>query len=226
MASEGQYLALDLETTGLNPSCNSVIEVGAVPLDTQLKRREGVEPFHAYVQPWPDAEIAAQAIAVNKQNWVYKPESEEYKAALPYNKAWEALLNYVYQHYGDGAKFVVLVGWNVSFDEGFLKRLCVWSNAKERVVIADDDLKKFRWPFHWHKIDLLSICRYLDARNGRPPRKSYRLETLAEQYYSALAKFASHTALGDCELQLKVLEAIENENAAFQHAVDPTTSDR
>lgn len=213
MVKEGQYLAVDLETTGLDPSRNSIIEIGAVPLDAQLQRRIDAESFHTYVQPWPDAEITQQAIAVNKQYWVNKPESEEYKNARTYRAAWDLFLGYVYKHYGQDARFVVLVGWNVSFDEGFLKRLCVWSNMNERVVIYDDDLKKFKWPFHWHKIDLLSICRYLDARAGRPPRKSYRLEALAEQYYSALAKFAAHTAMGDCELQLKVLEAIENESS-------------
>lgn len=222
MSNEGQYLAIDLETTGLDPSRNSVIEIGAVPLDTRLQRRPDAESFHTYVQPWPDAEIAAQAIAVNKQTWVYQPESEEYKQRPNYKKAWEALTAYVARYYGDNPKFVVLVGWNVSFDEGFLKRLCVWSNVNERVVIQDDDLKKFKWPFHWHKIDLLSICRYLDARAGKAPRKSYRLETLAEQYYSALAKFAAHTAMGDCELQLKVLEAVEKEHGTFREPVgDP-----
>lgn len=223
---EGQYLAVDLETTGLDPARNSVIEIGAVPLDEYLNRRPNVEPFHTYVQPWPDAEITQQALAVNKQTWVNHPESEEYKNAPSYPQAWHLLKEYVYKHYGEGSKFVVLVGWNVAFDEGFLKRLCVWSNLNERVVIHDDDLKKYFWPFHWHKIDLLGVCRYLDARKGRPPRKSYRLESLAEQYYSALAKFAAHTAMGDCELQLKVLEAIENEDAPNHQPMDLATSDR
>jgi len=223
---EGQYLAVDLETTGLDPSRNSIIEIGAVPLDEYLNRRPDVEPFHTYVQPWPDAEVAQQALAVNKQFWVNKPESDEYKRALPYRQAWEAFWSFLYKHYGDNPKFIVLVGWNVSFDEGFLKRMCVWSNVNERVAIHDDALKKYKWPFHWHKIDLLGVCRYLDARKGRPPRKSYRLEALAEHYYSALAKFAAHTAMGDCELQLKVLEAIEKEDDTLHQSVDPPTHDR
>jgi DNA polymerase III epsilon subunit-like protein len=208
-----QHLAVDLETTGLDPARNSICEIGAIKLGPDLKREPDAPRFHATVRPFEKAVIAPQAIAVNKHTWVNDKDSDAYKKAQTYPAALSSFRQYLETVFGPDPSFVVLVGWNISFDERFLKRLWLrGEHGKNTPVPTDEGLKQVHWPFHWHKIDLLSVCRYLDARAGRT-RKSYRLEALTEHYYShGLAKFAMHTAMGDCEMQLRVLEAVENDH--------------
>jgi len=205
-----QYLAIDTETTGLNSDLHSLLEIAAIPLNAKLQKQD-VEPFHTLVRPIHGRSVDAKAIEINGHTWATQCAGPVWDKALNYRDARIEFKKYIAQHFGPDASFIVLVGWNVSFDEGFLQRLYTYSN--EGVTVPTDSvLTREKWPFHWHKIDLQGICRYLDIRAGRS-RRSYRLGALAEHYYAtSLAKYAAHTALGDCEMQLRVLEAVEKDN--------------
>ena len=199
------YLCFDTETTGLASYTHGLLEVGALALDGKLRKREGVPSFHTYVRPLPSHRIDARAIAINKCTWVRDPRSTTYQRALTYEQARKAFQDYVRETFGITAdtpvtEKIIAVGWNVDFDLAFLKALYEQTNTP---------LKE--WPFHYHKLDLLSICRYLDLRAGRPLRKSYSLEAMSKELYGGvLGKFAAHTALGDAHMCLKILESLEN----------------
>lgn len=197
-----KYLLLDTETTGLDPDKNALIEVGAQLLTPSLDQVD-VEPFHTYVRPGKDDKIDHRALAVNKQTWVNEPESDIYRnKAVTAEQMFKGLNDWL-NRYG-GASWVVPVGWNVGFDYDFFK-------ATFRKVHGDEpQTGRDPWPFHYHKIDLLGVCRFMDARMGRS-RRSYKLEDMARQYYGSISEFAMHTALGDADMCIKVAHAVEAE---------------
>ena len=199
-----KYLCVDTETTGLDSDKHALLEIGAIVLNKHLRPQEGVDPFRITVRPVEGVhEIEAKAIHVNNHKWVYEPDSEAYQAAYAYPEACQEFHEFLTSVYGKPT-WIVMVGWNVGFDEDFLKALYTYTNTREGAT------KTFPWPFHYHKIDLLGICRYLDIVNKRPPRKSYSLDAMAKHFYGhELAKFAMHTAMGDAQMSLKVLDAME-----------------
>jgi DNA polymerase III epsilon subunit-like protein len=197
-----KYLLIDTETTGLDARKNAIIEVGAQVLDEQLNPVEA-PPFHALVRPHEGAIIDKRALNVNNHHWVEDPKSDGYAKALDPKVAWQALDTFLTEQY-DVATWIVLVGWNVGFDEEFLKGLHVNVHDSEPTV------GKPPWAFHYHKIDLLGVVRFFDARLGRN-RRSYKLEHIAKEYFGVMSDFAMHTALGDSQMCIKVAHAAEKE---------------
>jgi len=205
-----EYLLIDTETTGLDPHKACVLEIGARVLDikdSNIVLRPDTPAFHTLVRPFHGANIHPRALAVNKHYWCQKPDSEEYQKAKTVEDAWAALMEYLIKYY-DSPTWIIPVGWNVGFDEAFLKHAMYeslnWGALAET---------KGAWPFHYHKLDLLTICRYIHIKQGRTragqARIAYKLETMVEHCFSKLGEFAMHTALGDAEMALEVLHAVE-----------------
>jgi len=204
MTEQAAYLCVDTETTGLEPEHCAMVEIGAIALNKRLRPLEGKSAtLNLTLRPDKRVhEIQAKAIQINGHKWVYNENSQEWKDALPYEEAREVFHDFIVSHFPK-PKFIVMVGWNVGFDERFLKAMYAYQGESN---------VSYGWPFHYHKLDLLAICRYLDLRAGRPPRKSYSLEALSKAYFGdGMAKFAAHTAMGDAQMCLKVLEAMEND---------------
>jgi len=197
-----KYLLLDTETTGLNPRKNAVIEIGAQILDYKLNVVD-TPPFHVHVRPHDGAVIDDRALAVNNLHWAKDPTSKGYMDAKTPEAAWDALLAFLRPHY-DIVNWIVPVGWNVNFDDEFLRGLYAQVHNSEPVT------GRSPWPFHYHKIDLLGVVRFFDARTGRD-RRSYKLEDMAQEYFGNIAKFAMHTALGDSQMCIKVVQEVEKE---------------
>ena len=204
---QAKYVCLDTETTGLDPSKNALVEIGAIVLNDKLEPDENVATFHTLVRPVEGVhEIDAKAIKINKHEWVWSKSSDEYQSALEYPEACEELSEFLMGAFGK-AQWIIMCGWNVSFDEGFLRELY---NFRFNYPDTAPTAAAYPWPFHYHKLDFLGICRYLDIRAGRPPRKSYSLDALAKHFYGdGMAKFAMHTAMGDAQMTLKIIKAME-----------------
>ncbi len=204
-----KYLLIDTETTGLDPHQACVLEIGAHVLDIKdgsIVLRPDTPHFHTLVRPFDDASIHPAALKVNNHYWAKDPKDPKYKEAKPIEEAWAALMAYLLEHY-EKPSWIILVGWNVGFDENFLKHAMY-----ERVNRPGQEVRE-RWPFHYHKLDLLTICRYIHIKQGRvregSPRIAYKLETMVEHCFSKLGEFTMHTALGDAEMALEVLHAVE-----------------
>lgn len=197
-----KYLLLDTETTGLNPRKNALIEIGAQILTNTLEVPQ-IDPFHVHIRPHKDAIVDKRALNVNNHHWAEQPDSPGFLKALDPAAAWAAFEDFLRPHY-DMLTWIVLVGWNVSFDEEFLKGLYVQVHGSEPTVGTPP------WPFHYHKIDLLGVVRFMDARMDRS-RRSYKLEHIAQEYFGNISAFAMHTALGDSQMCIKVAHAVEQE---------------
>lgn len=205
-----QYIVIDTETTGLDPEHADIIELAAIPLDSQLEPREGVKPYHTFIKPRPHHPVSPEAIKVNGHTWALDSSHEVYKAALHYDDAWEHFFTWLKEHYAKPS-WIITVGWNISFDENFLRYLHAHPDVPGRS--GTQAYVKKEWPFHYHKIDLIGVCRYLDLRAGRT-RRSYKLEKMAEHFFGPIADFHMHTALGDADMSIKVLRQMEELEAS------------
>jgi DNA polymerase III epsilon subunit-like protein len=221
-----QYIAIDLESTGLDAAECAIVEGAFVPLDVNLKRKEGIESLHFTVRPHDDATVHAKALEINGHDWVQKPDSAEYKKAFTPKQAHRALMDFLTQIYGNPA-WICIVGWNPAFDEQFLKHFFARVTGEDFVnVHAGHEA----WPFHYHKVDGIGVARFMDATMGKH-RKSYRLEHIAQEMFGDIADFAMHTALGDIDMTLRVMDALKQEyreyvlrSAAPSVDVEPTAT--
>jgi len=232
--AEAAYLALDTETTGLQPHDCALIELGAIVLDKQLQpiMDEG-SVFHTFVQPHGNAVIERKAIEINGHSWAVDPTHETYLAAPTPPDAWKLFVTYLAKWFPK-LNWIITVGWNPGFDTDFLKAMHL--RHLQRVALqvgvpvkemVRKPLEGHGWPFHYHSIDGIGIARYLDIRTGQT-RKSYSLANMrkdlcptggmAEKYG------ASHTALADVFAMLDVLQIMETQylHAAFDSAA-PTS---
>jgi DNA polymerase III alpha subunit (gram-positive type) len=199
-------LALDTETTGLDPEKNSLLEISAIPLDDRLYRKQ-VEPFHVLIRPRPGCAIDRKAIDINGHEWAFDPKSTRFQEALDYPAALTAFQQYIEQHFGKSASWIVPVGWCPSFDIFHLKGLYSYRDEKTS-AISPDALKARGWPFHYHTFDLMTICRYLDVAAGRT-RKSYALDKVARELFSGELVKGMHTSAKDVEMMLRVFRTLE-----------------
>ncbi|MAG64670.1 MAG: hypothetical protein CMK74_02180 [Pseudomonadales bacterium] len=206
-----QHLILDLETTGLEATGDraaAIVEMGGIALDARLQPIEDIPVFHTLVRPFDGADISKQAIRVNHHNWVLEKSGTRWDEAVALEVAVQQLRDYVSEYFDEPASYydrLVMCGWNISFDENFMK-------AAFRRVYGEPGTGTHYWPFHHHKLDFLSICRYLDTLVNHERRSGYKLERIATHYFGTpLVKIAAHTALGDCQMCLKVLNAVKEE---------------
>jgi oligoribonuclease (3'-5' exoribonuclease) len=221
-----QYVALDTETTGLDHSKHAIIEIAAMALTESFEPIDDGDFYQTLVRPFSDAVIDDGALHVNNHWWAKDPTSDGYKKAIDPADAWEGLYAYLKRHYApkedNKPHMICLVGWNPGFDEAFLRELHSHYHTQGPVDVKANAAYARRegWPFHYHKIDFLSVCRYLDARHNRR-RRSYKLEHIAAYYFGeGLMKLAAHSALGDVKLSLEVMKAVEEDDRRDIQYVD------
>jgi len=96
------YISLDLETTGLNPDADEIIEIGAV----KFQGAEVVDTFHSLVNP--------QRILPYRIQLLCGIAQAELDAAPPFSDISSALVSFLDND--------PIVGHNIAFDIGFLAR--------------------------------------------------------------------------------------------------------
>lgn len=221
------YVAIDTETTGLDHSQHAIIEVAAMALKEDFSPVDEGDFYQTLVKPHDGAVIDDRALNINNHWWVKDENSAGFKKALDPAEAWKGLYEYLRRHYtkpkntASKPHMICLVGWNPGFDESFLREMHARAMGQKRVTVkANAAYVREGWPFHYHKIDFLSVCRFLDARHNRR-RKSYKLEHIATYYFGeGLMKLAAHSALGDVKLSLEVMKAVEKDDRRDIQYVD------
>jgi len=150
-------LAVDLETTGLDPSYNEITEIGAILLDENLNE---VGRFNDYVNVrHPERGIREENGKVFNV-WEYTGiDPEELKDHMLIKEVLRDFTEWVKEETQDNSlKNVYLFGQNISFDAAFLKQ--------------EFKRSKMRYPFDYHMISLESIFAgyYLSKNNKLPER--------------------------------------------------------
>lgn len=164
------YVAVDLETTGLNPKTDKIIEIGAV----KVVNGEITETFESFVNPHRKLEERVTELThITDEQLTDAPETED-------------VLKQFLEFAGDS----VLLGHRILFDYSFLKKAAVNHKLSfERMGIDTlkiarkylPDLESRRLPFlckHYH-IDYMPHRALEDARAAH---MLYR--KLAEEFYT------------------------------------------
>jgi DNA polymerase III epsilon subunit-like protein len=174
--------AVDTETTGLIPRHNDIIQICVLPLDDDLRPRQGVTPFYAEMRPDRPENIELSGLKVNQLTL------ERIMTSAP---SASKLANLFIKWFNElqippGAKIMPLAH-NWPFDSQFIED---WLGKEAYESI-----------FHPHYRDLLPIASYLnDAAtwNRTSPKFSQGLKLSKICHALGIENIQAHDALGDC----------------------------
>lgn len=158
----GTYVVLDLETTGLSRQKDEVVEIGLM----QVRDGQAVDTFTSLVNPGCPIPAAASRV-----NGIYDADVEDAPKL-------DALMPRIL----DELQGKVVVGYNVTFDLGFIRRA---ASAMQRVMTIE-------------YIDVLYL-----ARDVFPDLPDHKLATVVE--YLGL-QTQEHRALSDVQLTYQIFE--------------------
>lgn len=170
---------LDLETTGLDPGSDRVIEIGAVP------QRDGTEPYHRLLDPG-DAEIAHGAFETHgytKEMLAGKPAFADVAAEV-----------------AEFLRGCELVAHNARFDVEFLDaefaRLGMPQVSEVAAKVTDTlEMAKSMFPGARNSLDSLAAKAGIDVKERRPRHSALVDAGLLAEVYAYLTS-------GQTELEL------------------------
>lgn len=119
---------IDLETTGLDPTTNEIIEIGLVVCDSHTF--EVLDTWDIKVKPERPEDGHPDAYKVNGYN------EEDWKEAVPLATALDWLSR--------KTRSMTMMAYNVSFDYGFLQAAFKKEGMKD--------------PMNYHRLDLLTLA--------------------------------------------------------------------
>lgn len=178
---------IDLETTGLDPLRHGVRQISGCIVD---ERREEDEWFDFKVQPFPHDELdlgAMEKLGV---------DVEEFAFFLPPDQAYKALFNIFSSHVDRFNRLdkMVLLGYNVRFDEAFFREF--WRKADAR------EGKYFGSWFFMPPIDVAQLAHlcFLRDRLSKEGPEYFSLEHVARYAGLGVDSTFLHDAFYDVEL--------------------------
>ena len=179
-------LFFDVETTGLDPVKNSIIQIsGIIDIDGVI-----AEEFNYFCAPDKDAEISTEALKV-----IGKTKEELLSYPLP-DVMYSQFLTLIEKHvdkYDKSDKFYP-AGYNVRFDLDFIQ-----SFFKKRGNQFGTGSYQ-----NWRVVDVLSIAHYLNY-TGKLDLENYKLATVCKHFG---IEIKAHDAMSDIratrELFLKI----------------------
>ena len=156
-----KVLWIDTETTGVNKSVASILEIAAV---MEINGVE-VDSFHSYVQPPPGRAIDEQALTICH---ISREDIESFTPEPIVAVRFLEWLNQFVDRYNKRDK-IHIGGFNVEFDVGFLEELLV--RNKEHF---------FGSYFYRDNIDLRAFAAW-HLRDRRPDMVNGKLMSIAEE---------------------------------------------
>ncbi len=177
------YLYADTETTNTNPATGAVIEIGAIC--------NGVE-FHTLIKPHDGAEVSQEALDVNGLT------ISELQSAPTNKEAVAMFCKYLDQFVNrfDKADKLIMAGFNVGFDDRFLRSL--FSHAGN----------PFLGSYKWSTLYDVQVPAIAYLQPERSSMEIFKLETVARQLGIDLSGRKLHTALDDIKLTVEVDELL------------------
>lgn len=178
-----KYCFLDLETGGLNPKESGTLEIGCV-----LEVGSHYQNLSIRCNPFPTDVIDDKALKVNKF-----PREELFNHTPPKDayKEFTARLSHFVNKYDKKDKFF-LVGYNVSFDESFLREF----------FLKNDD-KYFNSFFFYPSIDV-AVLAAMFLKEERHLMINFKLATVAQMLKIPLEEEKTHGALYDIQITRKI----------------------
>ncbi|MEJ0060854.1 MAG: 3'-5' exonuclease [Terricaulis sp.] len=168
-----RMLVLDTETGGIDPMANSILSLGAVVWDDGVLGAE----FEVKIKE-PVLSLTIEAMGINKIDLV-----EHAKTALTPTDAMKKFRAFLKKHFKSDDK-IPLVGHNVAFDIGFLKRLCRLTEQNYDAI------------FSHRSTDTAGILRFM-ALAGRSNLNGAGLDEALAHFNVAMNGGLRHTALED-----------------------------
>lgn len=181
-----QMCVVDIETTGLDPYWNEILQICILPVDSNIKPRKDVLPFYLEIRPDHPERFDQQAKTVNKidLNEIMKRghDSEKAKDLL---EEWIKKLGLPCNKFGN-PKRILPLGQNYAFDRAFIQQ---WLG----VQMYNDF-------FDYHYRDTMITAGYINDRAACHaevvPFSKINLQWLAKQLNVETDR--AHDALQDC----------------------------
>jgi DNA polymerase-3 subunit epsilon len=174
-------LFVDTETTGLDPTKHELLEVAAIR--TSPDGQTIIKTYEAKLKPLHIETAEPKALQVNN----YKPEEwTDEKCTAP-----ETVVDNLQKMAGN----TVLVGQNVSFDEGFLTPLFTRLGMKAPWGYHKVDTVALAWPLFCYTpmegLSLEKVCRFLGVAEMPKHRALADAMACREIYLRLMAKWAT-----------------------------------
>jgi len=185
MSKNQTLLVIDTETGGLNCDQHSILSIAGVIWQPGIK----VEPlFDLYVKEHT-VQTTSKALKINKIDL-----NEVYRGYEPYD-AVKKIRRSLDEYLGLARKPIQLVGHNVAFDIGFIKRLYKFAGLE------------FSADFRDRALDSCSILQFLMI-SGKVDGYRASADLLFKAAGVELKEEDRHTALGDAVATAHSLEAL------------------
>jgi DNA polymerase III epsilon subunit-like protein len=204
-----KILFIDTETTGLKPSTADAFQIGGILIETGAGEILREQRF--FTEYCPKVLTEGELSEQNKACHGYT-EAAINNLGSP-KQAFEVLSNFLY--YANGGKVseetgnypILIAGWNVSFDIGFLRK-------------AIGQFARFKWQDYFHPYTFIDIkgaaLAFESARVFDEPVESYSLGNFIDRYGLKVGKgyiqayqdgprfHAAHNAAYDAEMTFQV----------------------
>ena len=187
---QGEFFAVDTETTGFSPKNADIIEIAAIRCERRNGRFEILDEFDSYVNPqYP---LPPKIVEFNEKNHTGITD-ELLRSCPPAHTVARDFLRFTGER-------PIVVGHNiVKFDKGFIEKLC--ASAGRGFIVNDylDTLLLSREHEPYQERHSLDVClersekRHTDAHNRLYGNSSF------------------HTAIFDVKATLDVLEYLDKE---------------
>jgi len=194
--------AVDVETTGLVPGVNEIIELCVLPLNAALKPELSVETFNVKIRPEKLEEISPSALKVNGM------KLDDLKFAMAKDDALALFENWFDNEIkGKGYRQIEPLAQNWPFDLGFLLEFF------GSYVDSTEDHQRYMDLFFFRGFrDTFSTAKYINdlaEYNGlRIPFPKQNLRYLCAQLN--IEHIGAHTALGDCHATAEVYKKMSS----------------
>jgi len=147
------FVFIDIETTGLNPLLQEIIEIGCVTTTPEL---EVIEEFELKIKPEQIENADRVALKINHYN------PDDWKSADNLEK--------VMKIFSKKVKNCIMVGHNVSFDAGFLEFAFNKTNLKNTMHYHKLDTVSIAWAklhkeMDFERFSLHELCARFDIKN-------------------------------------------------------------
>jgi DNA polymerase III epsilon subunit-like protein len=183
---------IDIETTGLDPAWNEIVQIAIVPLDSNCQVRQDVSVFYINIKPEAPERADPEAMKVNKLNLAdLVMNGHDCEKAKDLLIEWVGTLGLPYTKFGNRKKLIPL-GQNYSFDKGFIEQ---WLG---HALYSD--------LFHYHYRDTQIAAAYLNdyaaMHAEKVPFSKTGLSWLAKKFN--VTNTNHHDALNDCRVTAEI----------------------